>query len=57
MAWVRLFSIKAWWDHVTLTPEERRIIVLRRGTWVALNGMIPRGGHSIPTSLVGARLL
>jgi len=54
---VWLFSIRAWWDQVTLTPEERRIIVLRRGTWVALKGIIPKGGHSIPTSLVGASLL
>jgi hypothetical protein len=31
--------------------------VLRRGTWAALNGIIPEGGHCIPISLDGANLL
>jgi len=55
--WMKLFSIIAWWDHVILTPEERRIIVLRRGTWVALNVEIPRGGQIRPSSHEGERLL
>jgi hypothetical protein len=29
--WEIFFSIRLWWAHVTVTPEDRRIIVLRRG--------------------------
>ena len=38
-------------------PEANKIIVLRRGTWIGLKGEIPEGGHCIPTSIVGERLL
>jgi len=55
--WVKLFSIRAWWDHVTLMPEESKIRVFKRGTWVALNGVIPVGGQKNPISRVGASLL
>lgn len=57
MVWVKLFSIRAWWAHVTVTPEDKRIIVFRRGTWIALKGLIPEGGHNNPISIVGERLL
>ena len=60
IAWficVKLFSIRAWWDHVTLIPEESKINVFNRGTWVALNGIIPDGGHNNPISIVGLNLL
>lgn len=60
MAWVAseaFFAIKAWWAQVTVTPEERRIMVLRRGTWAGLNGSTPIGGHSSPNSVTGANLL
>jgi hypothetical protein len=33
------------------------MIVFRRGTWRALKGETPKGGHSSPISLVGERLL
>jgi hypothetical protein len=46
-----------WWAHVTVTPEETRIRVLRRGTSNGLNGIIPLGGHHTPISRVGDRLL
>jgi len=55
--WVKLFSIKAWWDHVTLIPEESKIKVFNKGTWVALKGMIPEGGQKEPISRVGESLL
>jgi hypothetical protein len=38
-------------------PEDRRIKVLRRGTWVALKGTMPAGGQMTPTSKEGASLL
>jgi len=28
----------AWWDHVTLIPEDSKIIVLSKGTEKGLNG-------------------
>ena len=49
--------IKAWWDQVTVIPEERRTIVLRSGTSKGLKGEIPNGGHMAPNSIVGANLL
>jgi len=42
---------------VTVTPEERRIRVLRRGTLNGLNGVMPAGGQKSPTSKLGDRLL
>jgi hypothetical protein len=32
------------------------MIVLRRGTWMGLKGVIPAGGQFIPISIVGERL-
>lgn len=54
---MKLFSIRAWWAQVTVTPEDKRIIVFKRGTWIALNGVIPEGGHKRPISIVGDSLL
>jgi hypothetical protein len=54
---VWLLSINPWCAHVTVTPEARRIAVLRRGIWRGLKGLIPQGGHIAPISIVGARLL
>lgn len=50
-------SINLWWAHVTVTPEARRIAVLRRGICMGLKGWIPAGGQVIPISTVGAKLL
>ena len=41
---------------MTVTPEERRIAVLRRGTEKGLITLIPVGGHTQPISWVGASL-
>jgi hypothetical protein len=36
----------AWWDHVTVNPEEIKIMVFIKGISKGLNGWIPKGGHS-----------
>jgi hypothetical protein len=41
---------------VTLTPEETKIIVLRRGTPKGLKGKIPSYGQTPPTSIEGDNL-
>lgn len=41
---------------MTETPEDRRIIVFKRGTWSGLNTLIPKGGHIRPISLIGDKL-
>ena len=53
----KLPTMIAWWDQVTLTPEERRIIVLSSGTENGLKGWIPAGGHCEPISTFGDNLL
>jgi hypothetical protein len=53
----KLPSIKAWWDQVTLTPEESKIIVFISGTFHGLNASTPKGGHEHPNSTLGERLL
>ena len=50
-------TIIAWWDQVTLIPEDRRMIVFSKGTENGLKGWIPTGGHWAPTSTLGDRLL
>lgn len=49
-----LLSI-AWWDQVTVIPEEIKIIVLRSGISKGLNDLIPNGGQSWPISILGER--
>lgn len=49
-----LFKME-WWVHVTVMPEEIRIIVLSKGISKGLNGLIPNGGHSWPISIEGAK--
>lgn len=44
----------AWWDHVTVNPEEIKIIVFIRGMSNGLKGLIPNGGHNWPISIAGA---
>jgi len=48
--------IIAWWDHVTVAPEDKRIVVLRRGMLNGLNGIIFVGGQICPNSILGAKL-
>ena len=57
VVWELLFSIKAWWAHVTLTPDLIKIIVLSRGIWKGLKGIILVGGHIAPISILGDKLL
>ena len=42
---------------MTVTPDDRRMMVFKRGTWNGLNGVTPVGGHCKPISMVGAKLL
>lgn len=42
---------------MTVTPEDNKIIVFNNGTLKGLNGLSPIGGHWLPNSAVGARLL
>jgi hypothetical protein len=49
--------MRLWWAHVTVTPDERRIMVFKRGTWRGLKMLIPYGGHNKPISLIGDKLL
>lgn len=45
-----------WWAHVTLTPEDTKIIVFNSGTWKGLKDKIPEGGHTPPNSTAGDNL-
>ena len=49
--------INAWWAQVTLIPEEINTIVFNNGTWKGLKTLIPKGGHTEPTSTLGDNLL
>jgi hypothetical protein len=42
---------------VTVTPDDRRIIVFSRGTLKGLKGVIPVGGQNRPISKFGDKLL
>lgn len=55
--WEWLFSIILWWAHVTVTPDVKRIAVFNNGTWNGLKINTPKGGHMLPNSIVGDRLL
>lgn len=48
--------IKAWCDHVTVTPDANSTAVFSRGTSNGLSGSTPVGGHSAPNSGAGTRL-
>ena len=51
----RLPEIIAWWQTVTVAPEERRIRVLSKGISLGLSFSIPRGGKTEPNSTLGER--
>jgi len=55
-AWFLLFFMRAWWDHVTDTPDEIRIRVFKRGTLMGLNLLTLFGGHICPISMFGDAL-
>jgi hypothetical protein len=46
----------AWCAYVTVVPEQSRISVFNRGIAFASKASIPFGGHTLPISIVGARL-
>lgn len=50
-------SISAWCAHVTLTPEESKIIVFIKGTLNGSKESTPIGGHKHPNSTLGDSLL
>jgi len=52
-----LLSMMAWWDQVTDTPDERRMMVFSRGTFIGLNDVIELGGQFCPISMFGLILL
>lgn len=47
----------AWWDQVRVAPEDNKIAVFSKGTSKGFNPEIPIGGHTHPTSTVGANEL
>jgi len=57
VVWLNLFSIRLWWAHVTVIPEDNKIAVFKRGIIKGLNGVIPIGGQFIPSSIAGDNLL
>jgi hypothetical protein len=44
-------------DHVTDAPDDNNIAVFNSGTSKAFKGVIPIGGHTLPTSTVGTNAL
>ena len=42
---------------MTETPDLNKTKVFKKGTWNALNALIPEGGHCLPNSITGQRLL
>lgn len=50
------FSI-SWCAHVTVTPEDSRRMVFKRGILIGLNELMDTGGHLCPSSAVGEILL
>jgi len=54
---LKLPSIKAWCDQVTLTPDDNKIIVFIRGTLKGSKAVTPLGGQRQPNSTLGDKLL
>lgn len=50
-------KISSWCAHVIEIPDEMRIRVFKRGTFMGLNGTMDWGGHICPSSTVGEILL
>ena len=47
----------AWWAHVIVQPDKRRINVFKNGISHGLKTTIPFGGHIEPISIAGDKLL
>ena len=56
-AWSLFPDTILWWAHVTVAPELNKIAVLSKGTEKGFKACIPRGGHWIPISIAGDKLL
>jgi len=56
-AFLKFFFIISWWDHVIVTPEDKRRIVFNRGILIGLKGWMKEGGQFCPSSIVGESLL
>jgi hypothetical protein len=56
-ACAKLLLMIAWCVHVIVAPDETRMAVFKRGILSGLNVIIPVGGHNLPTSILGARLM
>lgn len=50
-------AIKEWWLQVTVTPEDNNTTVFSKGIPQGESGVIPRGGHTAPISILGLNLL
>lgn len=57
LACLNLFCKILWWAQVIEMPEDNRIVVFNKGICKGLKGVIPWGGHSIPISMLGDKLL
>jgi len=53
LAFFKLFEIIKWWDHVTVTPDLTKMIVLRSGTFIGLKVLMRGGGQDCPISNIG----
>jgi len=50
---LELLICKQWWHQVTVTPEDKRIKVFKKGTLIGLKLTKPSGGHHWPSSIEG----
>jgi len=57
VAFIRFLDIRQWCDHVTVNPDDSRIIVFNRGTLNGLIVIIPIAGQVQPVSVEGVSLL
>jgi len=53
----KFFFNISWWDHVTVTPEDKSRIVFIRGILIGLKVVIDKEGQFCPSSIVGEILL
>jgi len=54
---LKFFFNISWWDHVTVTPEDKSKIVFNSGILIGLKDVIETGGQCCPNSMFGEILL
>jgi len=54
---LKFFFNISWWDHVTVTPEDKSKIVFNSGILIGLKDLIEIGGQCCPNSMFGEILL